>query len=208
MTEDRNENREKVHPPWEKPIDEEYSFDELARGLANGTISRGRALKLVGGAILGGALLSLWPGEAQAHRRRRRHHHHHHGGGGGGGCGPGRTPCRRPNGNVVCCQSNETCSNKGCIRECNNFTTTTCLTTATTDDPHACAGQTTGCKCFRTTEGGSFCVNTTSSNYSCANTACPNGTSDCPAGSTCIQGGLNTNCCLTNVCVPASASCT
>ena len=35
---------------------EEYSFDELARGLASGTLSRRRALKLVGAAFLGGAL--------------------------------------------------------------------------------------------------------------------------------------------------------
>ncbi len=34
----------------------EHSFDELARGLADGTISRSRALKLIGAAILGSVL--------------------------------------------------------------------------------------------------------------------------------------------------------
>jgi hypothetical protein len=31
----------------------ESSFDELARGLASGSISQGRALKLIGAALLG-----------------------------------------------------------------------------------------------------------------------------------------------------------
>jgi hypothetical protein len=48
----------------EKQTDE-YSFDELARGLATGTISRGRALKMMGAAILGGGVLTLLPGVAQ-----------------------------------------------------------------------------------------------------------------------------------------------
>ena len=42
------------------------SFDELARGLADGTISRRRALKLVGGAILGAGTLALFPGVSGA----------------------------------------------------------------------------------------------------------------------------------------------
>ncbi len=45
--------------PEEVPLEdmtEEYSFDELARGLATGTLSRRKALKLVGAALLGGAL--------------------------------------------------------------------------------------------------------------------------------------------------------
>jgi hypothetical protein len=40
---------------------EEFSFDELAKGLASGKISRGRALKLVGAAILGGGVLAFGP---------------------------------------------------------------------------------------------------------------------------------------------------
>ena len=48
----------------------EYSFDALAKGLAGGTISRRKALKLVGTAILGGGVLAFFPAreaEAQDH---------------------------------------------------------------------------------------------------------------------------------------------
>jgi hypothetical protein len=41
------------------------SFDELARGLASGTLSRGRALRLLGGVLVGSALASV-PGVALA----------------------------------------------------------------------------------------------------------------------------------------------
>jgi hypothetical protein len=60
----REENGE-VGPSWEQ-LTEEHSFDELARGLASGAISRRRALKLVGTAILGTALVPLSPGVAEA----------------------------------------------------------------------------------------------------------------------------------------------
>ena len=42
----------------------DHSFDELARGLASGTLSRGKALRLMGAALVGGALGSLGIGEA------------------------------------------------------------------------------------------------------------------------------------------------
>jgi hypothetical protein len=46
---------------------EGHAFDELTKGLASGTISRGRAMKLAGAAILGSTgLLALFPGKAQA----------------------------------------------------------------------------------------------------------------------------------------------
>jgi hypothetical protein len=40
----------------------ESSFDELTRGLASGSISRGRALRLMGAALVGGTLASLGVG--------------------------------------------------------------------------------------------------------------------------------------------------
>jgi hypothetical protein len=51
----------------------EYSFDELAKGVAEDTISRGKALKSVGAAILGGGLsiLALPSRDAEAARRRQ-----------------------------------------------------------------------------------------------------------------------------------------
>jgi hypothetical protein len=45
----------------------ERSFDELASGLASGSLSRGRALKLMGAALVGSALAFI-PGVAQARR--------------------------------------------------------------------------------------------------------------------------------------------
>jgi hypothetical protein len=43
----------------------ERSFDELARGLASGNLSRGKALRLMGAALVGGVLASI-PGIAMA----------------------------------------------------------------------------------------------------------------------------------------------
>jgi uncharacterized protein YceK len=53
-------------------LEEERSFDELAKGVAEGTISRGKALKSVGAAILGGVLsiFALPSRDADAARRR------------------------------------------------------------------------------------------------------------------------------------------
>ena len=47
--------------------EEEGFFDDLARGLADGSITRGKALRLMGAAVVGGALASLGiEGEAGA----------------------------------------------------------------------------------------------------------------------------------------------
>jgi hypothetical protein len=48
------------------PEARDHSFDELARGLASGSISRGRALRLMGAALVGGALASVGMHEAFA----------------------------------------------------------------------------------------------------------------------------------------------
>src|SRR5215218_3735742 len=48
----------------------ELSLDELAKGLASGTLSRGKAIRWMGGALLGAALASL-PGMAWADDCRR-----------------------------------------------------------------------------------------------------------------------------------------
>jgi hypothetical protein len=48
----------------------EHSLDELAKGLATGTFSRGKALRWMGGALLGAALASF-PGVAWANDCRR-----------------------------------------------------------------------------------------------------------------------------------------
>jgi|SRR5215217_4028937 len=48
------------------PEARDHSFDELTRGLASSTLSRGKALRLMGAALLGGTLASLGIGEAAA----------------------------------------------------------------------------------------------------------------------------------------------
>ena len=50
----------------------EQFFDDLARGLDDGTISRRRALKFVGGALLASMASPLFPREADAISARRR----------------------------------------------------------------------------------------------------------------------------------------
>ena len=52
------------------PQAREHSFDELAKGLATGTLSRGKALRWMGGALLGAVLASV-PGVAWANDCRR-----------------------------------------------------------------------------------------------------------------------------------------
>ncbi len=63
----------------------EHSFDELARGLASGEVSRRKALKWMATAALGGTLFSI-PGMALATPRTPPS--------GKGGCTGGRTLCR------------------------------------------------------------------------------------------------------------------
>jgi hypothetical protein len=81
--------------PSENPTRVEHSLDELARGLADGTISRGKAIRWMGGALVGAALASV-PGVAWASNR----------------CGSQQTRC---NGRCVNLQQNErycgSCSN-------------------------------------------------------------------------------------------------
>lgn len=59
-----SQNRRRTEHPfgaWARAASEhqERSFDDLAKGLVSGTISRRGALKLMGGALLGGLLVSI-----------------------------------------------------------------------------------------------------------------------------------------------------
>ena len=75
------------------PEARERSFDELARGLASGSISRRRALRLMGGVLVGGTLASLgFGGVAGADEE----------------CKPTGRKCRK---NQQCCSNN--CSKSG-----------------------------------------------------------------------------------------------
>jgi hypothetical protein len=77
----------------------EASFDELAKGLASGTITRVQALKLAGAAILGAALASLFPGLAFAQDDEEDD-----------GCGPASEAC----GGTCCGPTEECCAGTCC----------------------------------------------------------------------------------------------
>ncbi len=53
--------------------DEDVSFDNLATGMGEGTISRGRAIKLAGAALLGSALTVFAADKAEAVHTGCRH---------------------------------------------------------------------------------------------------------------------------------------
>ena len=86
-----------------------HSFDELARALADGSLSRGKALRLMGGLLVGGALASV-PGVAWADDR----------------CSEGQTRCGERCVNLKTnerhcgscrnrCTSNQRCCNGRCV---------------------------------------------------------------------------------------------
>src|SRR5919112_5481329 len=92
---------------------EDGFFDDLARGLAEGSLTRGKALRLMGAAVVGGTLGSLGiGGEAAADR-------------------PG---CKRIGKN--CTRDTQCCGSLVCLSEtCQTPTTTTTETPTTTTTP-------------------------------------------------------------------------
>ena len=94
---------------------EEGFFDDLARGLADGSLTRGKALRLMGAALVGGTLGSLGIGEAGADPP---------------GCKRNGKHCTRDPqccGNLVCVS--------GTCQEAQTTTTTTTPTTSTSTTP-------------------------------------------------------------------------
>jgi Stigma-specific protein, Stig1 len=94
------------------PVAREHSFDELAIGLASGSISRGRALRLMGAALVGGTLTSFGIGGVAAADEDR--------------CSEGQTRCGERCVNLKTnerhcgscrnrCGSNQTCCKGRCV---------------------------------------------------------------------------------------------
>jgi hypothetical protein len=173
------------------PEAREHSFDELTRGLASGSISRGRALRLMGAALVGGALGSLG-GVAAADEE----------------CKPLTKKCTK---NAQCCSGN--CSKIGtsrfgtCAAGCTSnggtcSTSTDCCSGLVCKGPsgqrtcaescippnaigcdpdqiNSCAGGIAGgCSCNPEASGGGYCISD--------NTITPCTTScDCPTGQFC-----------------------
>jgi hypothetical protein len=94
---------------------EDGFFDDLARGLADGSLTRGKALRLMGAAVVGGTLGSLGIGEAAADPP---------------GCKRNGKACKK---NSQCCSGN--CSGGSCQEPTTTTTTTEAPTTTTTTTP-------------------------------------------------------------------------
>ena len=161
---------------------EESFFDDLARGLADGSLSRGKALRLMGAALVGGTLGSLGIREASADR-------------------PG---CKRAGKN--CTRDTQCCGTLVCVSgTCQTPTTTTTgtPTTTTTETPTTTTTETptttTTTMCLPNggtcTAGGTPCCsgNCNSNGFCCESgrVGLSNGTCamPCPAGVGCTGAG-------------------
>jgi hypothetical protein len=207
----------------------EVSFDELAKGLASGDLTRGKALRLMGAALLGGTLASV-PGIAVAAPKPR----------------PNGRKCKQSSqclsGNCqggVCqaagCPSGTTECNGSCVTNCTSGqvldpSTCTCVCpTGTVLDngqcvspspqqcsfPGTCATGGLGpcgttsygatCYCYTTATGAGACLpgRTESGTGVAEEPTCPNGQTDCPTGTVCVVETCGTN---PNHCVPVPVS--
>ena len=106
--------------PGQEQATKRHSFDELAKGMARGAMSRKRALKVLVGALLGGSLLAALPsvsgaqeqhigGGGRGGHRHHHHHHHHH-----GFCPKGRQICGSQ-GERFCCPRGTECVQGECV---------------------------------------------------------------------------------------------
>ena len=181
----------------------ETSFDELAKGLANGTISRRQALRWMGGALAGAALASV-PGVAFAaaggNSACDEFCHANFSGRAAGECtsagAHGTGPCYTctpgigpgPNFTTPPCGTNEVFNPETCLCETGGGGPNQPCDTFVCGNP-LCAGDGTSieesCACFEVTEtpGQGICLG----DFFCSDAVpCPNGTSDCPTGFTCV----------------------
>ena len=162
----------------------EQFFDDLAKGLDDGTISRARALRLVGGALLAAVAPSVFPREAQALSARKR--------------------CRRKRGRFLpsadptspCRCTNKKCANRAL--HCHNNSDCYCYETI---EGTGFCGKAIAvrnyCSSAQPCPAGSTCV--VVGTFCCGNAACTTNT-DCIAGAcnTCVNGT-----CQRTVCVEA-----
>jgi hypothetical protein len=157
----------------------ELSLDELAKGLATGTLSRGRSLRLMGAALVGGTLASLGIGEAGADP---------------GGCKRNGKSCKNDD---QCCSENCDSVSGTCTAACGANGATcdsgsqccsgncqggmcveSCIPPRTTCTPGSCPSD---CPCQASPEDASrYCIRNPNFSSSCV-TSC-----DCPTGQFCV----------------------
>ena len=156
---------------------EEGFFDELARGLADGTLTRGKALRLMGAALVGGTLGSLGIGEAGADRP---------------GCKRLGKNCTR---DTQCCGSlvcpSGTCQTPTPSTTETPTTTTTETPTTTTTAPPCGGGCTAGTSpCCPDQNEFSFCLDNADgmgTTCACAFGSCTDDCSTCPSDLVCVS---------------------
>jgi hypothetical protein len=159
----------------------DHSFDELTRGLARGTLSRGKAIRLMGAALLGGTLTSFGIGEAGADPI---------------GCKRNGKKCKK---DTQCCSGNcvsapsGTCACKGLFSACNN-NSECCSGTCSNG---ICDQNLVTCTCQDGFENPFLCTTTeacgdaTALNQFC-NSYCLTGDHGSGVASKCSQGGCGT----------------
>jgi hypothetical protein len=175
---------------------EDSFFDDLARGLADGSITRGKALRLMGAAVVGGTLGALGIGEASADPP---------------GCKRNGKTCTR---NDQCCSGR--CSGGSCRAQTTTTTstsTTTSTTTTSTTTPMCLPNQTGPCtadtqccsgictipsgstslRCFSCRGFGGACA----ADQTCCTGTCENGTCCATEGQGC---GVDADCCIGATC--------
>ncbi len=163
-------------------------FDELAKGLATGTLSRGKALRLMGVALVGGALASI-PGIAWADGCRRLGRECsrdsqccssnciRRGDDKVCGCRAGQTLCKKPRGEGRCVnlQANErhcgSCFNR--CAEGQECVDGTCAAACISDGAGPCEETSDQC-CSSNCDGSGFCLPPTGPNL--VDCFCLNGT--------------------------------
>ncbi len=115
-----NEGRREL--PDQERTPEGRSLDQLAVGLADGTISRTKALKLIGASLLGGVGALVFADTAEARRRRRRRR---------GRCGRRCFLGRTVTGNTRCVRNNFSCTfANACDRNSECGSNELCITNA------------------------------------------------------------------------------
>jgi hypothetical protein len=157
--------------------EEDGFFDDLARGLADGSLTRGKALKLMGAAVVGGTLGSLGIGGVAVADEE---------------CKPTGKKCRK---NAQCCSG--ICSGGTCQAQ----TTTTTTSTSTTSTSTSTTSTSTTPMCIPTASS----TTCTADNQCCSGNCCGTSTGSpgrcyqhastpCTTGAQCCGSCFNGTC--------------